>query len=278
MSVNKGFLYLVSTPIGNLEDITYRSVKILKEVDAILCEDTRETGKLLKYLEITKKMIACHEHNEDKIKSKVCDMLNDGFNIALVTDRGTPVISDPGYLVVKEVIKNNFEVFALPGPTAFVPALISSGIEPSPFLFYGFLNSKNSKREKELVSLSNYSATLIFYEAPHRIYEMLHSISKVLGNRYICITREITKLYEEKINGYIDDIIAEGKEIKGELVVIVEGNKETVKYDEMSIMEHINLYLEENSNVMDVIKIVAKERNVPKSVVYKEYHNKGERK
>ncbi len=274
---NKGCLYLISTPIGNIEDITLRSISILKEVDYILCEDTRETGQLLKYLNISKKMVSCHQHNEDKIKQKVVDSLNEGKNIALVSDRGTPIISDPGFVVVSEVIAHNIEVFALPGATAFVPALISSGITPAPFLFYGFLNSKNSKREKELISLVNNSSTIIFYEAPHRIYETLESIFSVFGNRNICIVREITKLYEEKIRGSIAEILEKRPLIKGEIVLIVEGSKESINYEQLSIIEHINLYLEDNKDIKEVIKIVAKERNIPKSQVYNEYHVKGEK-
>ena len=178
-------LYLIPTPIGNLGDITIRSLNILNEVDLVLCEDTRETGKLLSKYNIKKKLVSCHEFNEDKVKSYVIEQLNNGMNVGLVTDQGTPIISDPGYVIVNEVISNNHNVISLPGPTAFVPALTSSGISPSPFLFYGFLNSKDSKQRKELLSLKDYKYTIIFYESPHRLENTLKNMLEVFGNRKI---------------------------------------------------------------------------------------------
>lgn len=162
-------LYLIPTPIGNLDDITIRSLNLLNEVDIILCEDTRVTGSLLKKYDIKKKLISCHEYNEDKVKYQVVELLKQGKKIGLVTDQGSPIISDPGFRVVEEVIKNGLSVIGLPGATAFVPALIASGISPSKFLFYGFLNSKSSKQIQELNSLKYLPYTIIFYEAPHRI-------------------------------------------------------------------------------------------------------------
>ena len=167
-------LYLISTPIGNLEDMTYRSVKILNEVSVVFSEDTRVTLNLLTHYGINKKLIALHEHNEDTAKEKVLDYLKNGDSVALVTDRGTPIISDPGYKTVKYISDNGYNVVALPGATAFVPALITSGIAPQPFLFYGFLDSKDSIRKKELELLSDEVETMIFYEAPHRIIKTLN--------------------------------------------------------------------------------------------------------
>ncbi len=177
-------LYLVPTPIGNLEDITIRSLNVLKMVDLVLCEDTRETLKLLSFYDIKKKLVSCHKYNEEKMKSVIVSKLDAGLNLALVTDQGTPIISDPGYTVVDEVIKNNYNVIALPGATAFVPALISSGINPSPFLFYGFLNAKSSKQLKELETLKNLPYTIILYESVHRLNQTLKNIYDVFGTLY----------------------------------------------------------------------------------------------
>ena len=271
---DKSNLYLIPTPIGNLEDITVRSLNLLKKVDFILCEDIRVTGSLLKKYNIKKKLISCYEYNEDKVKDEVIKYLEEGKNIGLVTDQGTPIISDPGFKVVKEVINNNFNVIGLPGATAFVPALISSGLSPSKFLFYGFLNSKNKKQIDELNSLKNIPYTLIFYEAPHRIINTLNNIRKVMDNRNICIAREISKLYEEIYRGTIDDVLKEIENIKGEIVLLVEGNTTNTDYSDMSVISHINLYLEDGMSEKEAIKLVAKERNVAKSIIYKEYHIK----
>lgn len=265
-------LYLIPTPIGNLDDITIRSLNILKDVDIVLCEDTRVTGSLLKKYDISKKLISCHEHNEDEIKYDVVKWLSEGKKIGLVTDQGSPIISDPGFKVVDEVIKNDYNVIGLPGATAFVPALISSGIAPSKFLFYGFLNSKSNKQRQELEQLKFYPFTIIFYEAPHRINETLKNLLEILGDRKISVTREISKLYEEIYRGKISEVIKETSNIKGEIVIIVEGNLEKIDYSEIDIITHVNLYIEDGLSEKESIKKVAKERNVAKSIIYKEYH------
>ena len=269
-------LYLIPTPIGNLDDITIRSLNLLKEVDILLCEDTRVTGSLLKKYNIKTKLISCHEYNEDDVKGKVVKYLEDGKKVGLVTDQGSPIISDPGFKVVEEVIKNNFAVVALPGATAFVPALIASGISPSKFLFYGFLNAKSNKQCQELSSLKYFPYTLIFYESPHRIKVTLQNIYKILGNRRIALVRELTKIHEEFYRGPIKNIIEEIAEIKGEIVLIVEGNQEKIDYQNIDIMEHIKLYLDDGMEEKEALKKVAKERNVAKSIIYKEYHTKKE--
>ena len=264
-------LYLVPTPIGNMEDITIRSLNVLKSVDIILCEDTRESSKLLKYYDINKKLMSCHEYNEDNIKNTVVKLLKDGNNIALITDQGSPVISDPGFIVAKEVIKSGYNVISLPGATAFVPALSSSGLNPSPFLFYGFLNAKSSKQKKELEKLKNYDFSIIFYEAPHRIKNTLANMLEVLGDRKICIGREISKMFEEYHRDNISNLIDICDSFKGEMVIICEGNYNTALYNDLSIIDHVNLYAKDMS-VNEAIKLVAKERNIAKSIVYKEYH------
>lgn len=264
-------LYLIPTPIGNLEDITIRSLNTLKQVDAVLCEDTRETSKLLNSYDIKKKLISCYEFNEEKVKSQVISLLEEGKNLGLVTDQGSPIISDPGYIVAKEVIKAGYNVISLPGATAFVPALTSSGIDPSPFLFYGFLNNKDSKQKKELLSLKDFRYTLIFYEAPHRLKATLKNMLEIFGDRGISISREISKIHEEIYRDKISNLIDLADSLKGEFVLIVEGNKEVIDYSSLSIVEHVKMYISDEVDEKEAMKIVAKERNIPKSVVYKEY-------
>jgi len=265
-------LYLIPTPIGNLDDITIRALNTLKTVDEVLCEDTRNTGILLKKYDINKKLTSCHEYNEDKMIDYVVSKLKNGYNLGLVTDQGSPIISDPGYVVARGVIDAGYNVISLPGATAFVPALSSSGIEPSPFLFYGFLNAKKSKQIEELNSLKDYKYTFIIYEAVHRIKSTLENMLDVLGNRNICIGREISKIHEEYTRGKISELLPMVDSMKGEFVIIVEGNKEIVDYSNLDIVSHVNLYVEDGMKEMDAIKLVAKERKVAKSIVYSEYH------
>lgn len=270
---NKNSLYLIPTPIGNLDDITLRAINILKKVDVLFCEDTRITRMLLNKLEIKKKLISCNNINEEVVRNKVIEFLNNGQEVGLVTDRGTPIISDPGYKTVQAVIEHGYNVIGLPGPTALIPALITSGIEPSPFLFYGFLNSKTSKMEKELESLKNLKYTLIFYESPHRIIDMLTTLKKVFGDRQISVNREISKLYEEIYRGSVSTVIEElGTEIKGEFVIVVEGNKEIVDYTNTSIKDHVMSYVNLGYNEKEAMKLVARDRKVSKSDIYKEFH------
>ena len=271
---NTPTLYLIPTPIGNMEDITIRAINTLKLVDVIFCEDTRVTGQLLNFYNIKKKLISSHEYNESKNKEKLLDYLSSGFNVGLVSDRGTPIISDPGYELAKVAIDGGYNVVSLPGATALIPALTSSGINPMPFYYYGFLNSKDASRRKELEFLKNMDATLILYEAPHRINKTLKDLGNILGNnRKICISREITKKYEEIYRGTIKELIEQENEYKGELVVVVEGNKKINEYKSLTIEEHVNLYIEDGKSSMDAIKIVARERGMKKSEVYDLYHN-----
>ena len=271
---NTPSLYLIPTPIGNMEDITIRAINTLKMVDVIFCEDTRVTSQLLKYLDISKKLISSHNYNEAKNKDKLIDYLSSGSDVGLVSDRGTPIISDPGYELANYAIEKGYNVVSLPGATALIPALTSSGISPMPFYYYGFLNNKDTVRRKELESLKNIEATLILYEAPHRINKTLIDMCNILGNnRKISISREITKKYEEVYRGTIEELIIQNNEYKGELVIVVEGNKDISEYKNLTINEHVNLYIEDGKSSMDAIKIVAKERGMKKSDVYDEYHN-----
>ncbi len=270
---NTPTLYLIPTPIGNMEDITIRAINTLKMVDVVFCEDTRVTGQLLKYYEINKKLISNHKFNESNNKEKLLEYLSNGKNVGLVSDRGTPIISDPGYELARFAIEKGFNVVSLPGATALIPALTSSGISPMPFYYYGFLNSKDNLRKKELETLKNIDATLIIYEAPHRIKKTLIDMGNILGNnRKISISREITKKYEEIYRGTIDEIIKEDNEYKGELVIIIEGNKSSAEYKTLTIKDHVNFYIEDGNSVMEAIKIVAKERGMKKSDVYDMYH------
>lgn len=265
-------LYLIPTPIGNMEDITLRAMNIMKEVEVIFAEDTRVTSLLLKSLQIKKKLISSFNYNEVNNKDKLLEYLKNGYNVGLVSDRGTPVISDPGYELAKCAIDNGYNVVGLPGPTALIPALITSGISPMPFLFYGFLNSKSSKRKNELEELKNERATLIFYEAPHRIIETIEDMKDIFGNRKIAISREISKKFEEIYRGTLDTITCQIVDIKGEFVIVVEGNNRQNTYENLTIIEHINLYIKEGKDSKEAIKIVAKERNLKKQDVYNEYH------
>lgn len=266
-------LYLIPTPIGNLDDITYRVVKTLTNVEIIFAEDTRVTRKLLNYLNINKKLISNHNFNETTNGEKLLYYLQNGYNVGLVTDRGTPVISDPGYELVKVAIEKKFNVIALPGPTALIPALIVSGLEPSPFLFYGFLKNKEEKRKKELEKLKKLEFTIIFYESPHRILQTLNNMLEIFGDRKISICREISKKFEEIYRGKISEILKEVSNIKGELVIVVEKNKEKNNFNYLTIIEHVNLYIKEGIDKKDALKKVAEDRQISKKEVYKIYHN-----
>ena len=269
---NKPTLYLIATPIGNMEDITYRAINVLKSVSIIFSEDTRVTNQLLSYYNIKNKLISSHQYNEKDNIDKLLKYLNDGQDVGLVTDRGTPIISDPGYYLAKAAINNNYNVVSIPGATAFVSALITSNIDAQPFTFFGFLNSKSSKRRKELEELKNNKYTLIFYESPHRLIDTLNDMLKILGNRNISISREITKKFEEIYRGTISDVINELDVLKGEFVIVVEGNKDVNDFSKLSILDHVNLYIENGLDSKEAIKKVAHERKLNKNEVYSEYH------
>lgn len=268
----KPALFLIPTPVGNMDDITIRAVKTIEKVDLLLTEDTRVTGLLLNHLGIKKKMIVNNDHNEEKNKNIVIEYLNSGKNVGLVSDRGTPIISDPGFNISKILIDLGYKVIGLPGATALIPALIMSGLNPLPFMFVGFLNSKDAKRKKELLDLVKVKATLIFYEAPHRIEKMLTDMQEVFGDRNISLSREISKRYEEVYRGTISEVLPNLNEIKGELVVVVEGNSETESFEDISIYDQVKMLVDDGIPVMDAIKDIAKKRKLPKSEVYNIYH------
>lgn len=265
----KSILYLVPTPIGNLQDITFRAVEVLKNVDVIFAEDTRVTQQLLNSLSIKNHILACHKFNESKMSKVALQYLENGKNIALVTDRGTPLISDPGSLVVSEVIKNNYNVVALPGASAFLPALNMSDISSERFLFYGFLNSKESQARKELEMLNDINFTIILYEAPHRLYKTLQNILKIMGNRKISISREITKKYEEVFRGCVQDAINIYKVIKGEIVIIIESSNKEKKINYDFLLDEVDNLISLGVKPTDAIKEVSKNNEVNKNVLYK---------
>lgn len=270
---NQNTLYLVATPIGNLEDITFRAVNTLKSVDYIFCEDTRVSSKLLNHYEIKKPLNSYHEHNKEFKSEVLLNLLKEGNNIALISDAGYPLISDPGYYVIREVIKEGFNVVNIPGANAAISALVVSGIAPQPFTFYGFLDNKESKRRKELEKLKEHTETMIFYESPHRIQKTIKSMHEVLGERDLVVARELTKKFEEIIRGTTSSLI-DLETIKGEIVVIVEGYKESYIESDLSILEEVDLYINEGMQKKDAIKLVAKNRKLPKNDVYQEYINK----
>ncbi len=263
-------LYLVPTPIGNLGDFTFRAVEVLNQVEVIFSEDTRVTINLLNHYDIKKKLITFHKFNEEQKVGVVLSYLEDGKSVAIVSDRGTPVLSDPGEICTKKVIEKGYNVVSLPGATAAIPAITASGLDSSKFIFYGFLNSKSSKRKKELEFLKKNKMTIIFYEAPHRIMEMLADLKEVFGNRNISISREISKKFEEIYRATISEVMNMLTEIKGEFVIVVEGNKDVVSFDDITIKEHVNMYMEDGLTEKEAIKKVAKERNMSKSDIYKE--------
>lgn len=220
-------LYIVPTPIGNLEDITLRAIRILKEVDLILAEDTRKSGILLKHLNIDKKMFAHHQHNEHNTVSMIAERIANGEKIAMITDAGTPGISDPGFLLVRECIAKGIEIECLPGATAFVPALVNSGLPSDTFCFEGFLPQKKGRQTK-IKALVNEPRTIIFYESPHRLVKALEQFIEFFGaDRRASVSRELTKMFEENKRGTLQELADyfKTKTVKGEIVIVVEGNK-----------------------------------------------------
>ncbi len=266
-------LYLVGTPIGNFDDMTYRAVEILKNVDLIAAEDTRNTLNLLNHFDIKTKLTSYHEHNKASKGQQLLELLLDGKNIAVVTDAGMPAISDPGEDIVKLCIENNIDVTTVPGPTAFVSALIMSGLPTKGVVFEGFLSAKNSEREKRLQELKDYRETIIFYEAPHKLLRTLEHIKNIFGDRDISVSREITKKFEETLRGKISYIIQYFTENnpRGEFVLVISGAEEKEEVYIISVIEHIDRLISEGMDKKTEIAQVAKLRKIPKRIVYNEY-------
>lgn len=271
-----GKLYVCPTPIGNLEDMTYRTVRILNEVDLIAAEDTRHSIKLLNHFEISKPLTSYHEHNKDSKGNYLIDKLLSGENIALISDAGMPGISDPGEEIIKQAIENNIEIEVLPGASASIIALVGSGLETRKFAFEGFLDRDKRVRRQQLEELKEERRTIIFYESPHRLKDTLKDMLKILGNRKIAVNRELTKKYQEVIREDIETVIEifNEKEVKGEFVLIVEGFKGEItkknSYDDLNEREYVIALLEEGKNKKEAIKIVCKDRKLQKDIVYKQ--------
>ncbi len=270
---NGAKLYLVATPIGNLDDMTFRAVSTLKEVGVIFAEDTRVTRVLLNHFNIKNKLEIYQEFNKETSYKKIIEYLKNGISVALVSDAGMPVISDPGFFASKMAIQEGFSVVPIPGVSACLTALIVSNIAPNHFMFYGFLDNKTTKRIKELELLKDNFNTLIFYESPHRINDTLKDMLKVFGNRNIALCRELTKKFEEIIRGKIEDVM-QITDLKGEMVIIVEGCSEEVDYTQIDKIEQVDELILAGKRKNEAIGIVAKRLNIERQDLYKEYSNK----
>ncbi|WP_338450453.1 16S rRNA (cytidine(1402)-2'-O)-methyltransferase [Niallia oryzisoli] len=277
----KGILYLVPTPIGNLEDMSYRAIRILKEADYIAAEDTRNSKKLCHYFEIDTPLMSYHEHNKETGGRKIINLLKEGSKVALISDAGLPTISDPGYELVVEAVQEQLTVVPLPGANAALTALIASGLSTKSFYFFGFLDRQKKEKRKQLDQLLHIPATIILYEAPHRLKETLGLIQEVLGNRKMAICRELTKRYEEFIRGTVSEIMewAAKEEIRGEFCLILEAGEPaadqetTLWWEELSVEEHVRHYMEvKELSSKEAIKQTAKDRNMNKRDVYHMYH------
>lgn len=277
----KGILYLVPTPIGNLEDITFRALRILEEVELILAEDTRHTQKLLNHFDIKNELLSYHEHNQKERTEQIIEKLKRGESLALVSDAGMPAISDPGQDLVKHVIENNLRLSVLPGANAALNALVGSGLTTDEFIFYGFLPRKKQEKQAELTRLGKYGATIILYESPYRLKDTLQQIEKALGQCQVVIAREITKVYEEFLRGTAADLLSglQGEEVKGECCIIIEGGtaveatEDRLWWAHLTIKEHVEHY-EEKENIAHkaALKKVAVDRNVSRREVYEAVH------
>jgi len=264
-------LYIVPTPIGNLKDITLRALDVLNEVDLILAEDTRTTSHLLNHYAITKPISPYHQHNEHKVLQHLIDQLIEGKKMALVTDAGTPGISDPAFLLIRECVKNNIKTECLPGATAFVPALVNSGIPSNSFIFEGFLPAKPGQRQKALERLKHETRTLIFFESSHRLLDMLADLERIFGDRQIVIGRELTKMFEELRRGPVSEIrqFFREREIKGEVALLVAGRGTSEPGNELlSITEEIRLLAKEGLSLKEIAQVVSERRGIPKREVY----------
>lgn len=274
-----GNLYLVATPIGNLEDITLRALKILKKVDLIAAEDTRNTLKLLNHFEISKPLISYHRHNEEIKCDNLITKLQNGENIAIVSDAGTPGISDPGEIIVKKAIENNIKIIPIPGACAAINALICSGLDTREFTFLGFLPLNKKLRKEKLEEIKNKKDTVILYEAPHKLKNTLQDLKNILDNRQVVLARELTKIHEEFIYGTIDEIIEKADNLKGEMIILIEGNSMAFSSAEnelnsLSFDEHFEYYKNLGFDKKEIIKKIAKDRGLNKNEVYMKFLEK----
>ena len=267
---NQPILYLIATPIGNLKEMSPRALEIIEGMDIIAAEDTRNAFSLLANYGIKKELFSLREHNEKEASQYLLTKIKDGKKIAYMSDAGYPGISDPGYILVQEMIKNNVAVSTISGSCAFINALVASGLDTKHFYFHGFLSAKESEAKEELLSLENKKETLIFYEAPHRILKTLNQVRDVLGNRNACLARELTKINEEYIRGTLDELISiDESTLRGEMVLIVEGNKKEECVDNQKIIARVAYFVELGLSQKDAINVVSEEYNVNKNYVKK---------
>lgn len=269
----KGNLYIIATPIGNLEDITLRAIRILKEVDLIAAEDTRHTLKLLNHLEISKPLISYHRHNEEIRTEELIKELKTGKNIGLVSDAGTPGICDPGEEIIKKCIEESIKVVPIPGACAMINALITSGISTKEFIFLGFLPLNKKSRKEKLEEIKNANKTIILYEAPHKLKNTLNDLSDILQSREVVLARELTKIHEEYIRGTVKELMEKTDNLKGEMILIIEKNnkdneEELNILNNLTLEEHYNFYEKRGLNKKEIIKKIAKDRNVSKNEIY----------
>lgn len=272
----QGILYLVATPIGNLSDLSTRALSVLKEVDVIAAEDTRNSGRLLAHFDIKKPLISLHEHNESEMSERVISLLMDKKNVAYISDAGSPGISDPGQRLVQKVLAADFPISYIPGPVAAITGLIPSGINSDHFLFYGFLDSRKSRRLQELEKLAGFPYTIIFYESPHRIKATIDDILSVFQHRKAVIARELTKIYEEYIYGSLDELATiDENSLKGEMVIIIEGLSEGEEsIDEDTIYQALKTRIKSQMSAKDAIREVSILYKYPKNEVSRLYYQK----
>ena len=278
LEIKNGILYIVATPIGNLEDITLRAINVLENVDLIAAEDTRHTLKLLNHLKISKPMVSYHRHNERLRVDVLLKELKDGKDIALVSDAGTPGICDPGEEIIKKCIEEKIKVIPIPGACAMINALITSGIDTSEFSFLGFLPLNKKNRKNKLEEIKNSNKTIILYEAPHKLKNTLNDLKDILKDRKIVIAREITKIHEEYIRGTVDEIFKIVDNLKGEMILIIDKNENIIKEEDdlnnLTLEEHYEFYKNQGLEKKEIIKKIAKDRNVNKNEIYKMFINK----
>jgi len=263
-------LYLIPTPIGNLEDITLRALRLLKEVDVVFAEDTRNTRKLMTHYHIETPLDSYHDFNETSKMSVLIKLLDEGKNIGLVSDAGMPLISDPGFHLVQKVNDLGYNVVALPGANALLPALAMSGLKAQPFVFIGFMDSKSKKRKEVLEKYRYYDETLVIYESIHRIKQTLSDVFEVFGDRHFVIAREISKSYEEIIDGYLSEW-NELDQLKGELVLLIDGYREVINQQSLSIVEQVDYFISQGLKKTSAMKKVSQMTHIPKNQIYQEY-------
>lgn len=267
-----GKLYIVATPIGNLDDITLRAIDVLKSVDIVVAEDTRHSLKLLNHLQISKPLMSYYRHKEEVKYEKILEKIKEGKNIAIISDAGTPIISDPGEIIVKAAIKENIEVIPIPGACAAITALMAGGVDTKKFVFYGFISINKKLRKKELEEIRKENKTIILYEAPHKIKNTLDDLKEYIPDRKITVCRELTKIHEEFIRGTVEEVTKKITEPKGEYIILIDSKPEEEKKEselnKLTLEQHYKFYEDQGLEKKEIIKKIAKDRNVNKNEIY----------